>query len=102
MATTRYEVLASIETPECSLRLLRVTQGKSVDMHYHRNTTQIYFTCDGIAQVTVGDTTKTLKPHESIRVPKGVLHSLTSQGEAVVLSVSVPPLQLEDQHPVSH
>lgn len=95
-----YEVLRHSSLPECSLRLIRVSPGHAVERHYHQATVQIYVLLEGEAQVSIGDTVRTLRPYESVRVPRFIPHSITSEGTAVALSVSIPPLKLEDQHPV--
>lgn len=95
-----YEVLSHVDLPECSLRLLRLGGEKRVHLHYHEKCTQVYFVVQGTAEVTVGNDTRKLKARESARAPVLVPHGVRSDDRAVVLSVSVPPLDLEDQHPV--
>jgi quercetin dioxygenase-like cupin family protein len=93
-----YKVVGSVETEECSLRLLRLFEGETVGRHHHNNTTQTYFVLEGVVEVEVGDTTKMLRPYEIQRVAPGITHGLRSIGEALVLSISIPPLQMDDQH----
>ena len=93
-----YEVMSHTESPECSLRLLRLTKDKSVHLHHHHMTTQIYFVLEGTARATVGEETVMLEPHEILRVPPDTLHGIETDREAVVLSISIPPLQPSDQH----
>ncbi len=93
-----YEVLSHQETPECSLRLLRFTKDASVRPHHHHKTTQTYFVLEGKVQVSVGDETSTVAAHETLRVPVDAVHSLQGVGDALVLSISIPPLQPSDQH----
>lgn len=95
-----YAVLSHVELPECSLRLLRLGGEKRVRLHYHEKCTQVYFVLRGTAEVTVGRDTRKLKPRESIRAPARIPHGIRSDDQAVILSISVPPLDLEDQHPV--
>ena len=64
-----YEVLSDTRTPECSLRLLRLSHGHRVSPHCHKNTTQIYVILEGIAQVVIQDTRSSLRPYETVRVP---------------------------------
>src|SRR5439155_744825 len=52
------------------------------------------------ADARVGDHTLRLRPYETVRIEKGVVHSVrTLRGEALVLSLSIPPLDPDDQHP---
>jgi len=93
-----YEVLSHLETPECSLRLLKLTKDKFVYLHHHHKTTQIYFLLEGTAKATVDGKSVILKPHQILRIPPDALHSIRTEGEALVLSISIPPLEASDQH----
>ncbi len=93
-----YEVVSHSGTPECSLRLLKLTQGKSVHLHHHHYTTQTYFVLEGAVQVTAGEETVVLRPHQILRIPIDTLHSIRAEDEALVLSISIPPLEASDQH----
>ena len=93
-----YEVISYTETPECSLRLLKLAKDKFVHLHHHHKTTQIYFILEGTARATVDDKSVVLKPYQILRVPPDALHSIRTVDEAVVLSISVPPLEASDQH----
>lgn len=95
-----YKVVSSVQTEECSLRLLRLGEGETVESHYHKLTTQIYLALEGVVEVRVGSTARPLRPYEMLRVPPGTPHGLRSPGPALILSLSIPPLQVEDQHPV--
>jgi len=93
-----YEVVSHVATPECSLRVLRLTKGKSVRPHHHHKTTQIYFVLEGTAQATLDDKPIMLKRHQVLRVPPEVIHGIGTDDEAIVLSISIPPLDFSDQH----
>jgi len=95
-----YEVVSYIETPECSLRLLRLGRAQSVQLHYHEKTTQIYFVIEGNVQAMVGTSLKVLEPHQSLTIPPRTPHRISSAETALVLSISIPPLQADDQHPL--
>lgn len=94
----RYEVVSHWETPECTLRLLKLAKDKSVEPHYHHTTTQIYFVVEGTAHATVGGETMILQPHQILAVPGDAIHGIWTEGEALVLSISVPPLEDSDQY----
>ena len=95
-----YEVLSNVETPECSLRLLRLGEAQSVQLHYHERTTQIYFVLEGAVQAMVGTSLRVLESHQSLRIPPRTPHRVSSEETALVLSISIPPLQADDQHPL--
>jgi len=92
-----YQVLADMRMPECSLRILRLSRGKTVNLHVHRKTTQVYFVIEGDAMATVAGEDKKLGPMESLRVPIDTPHALSTESTAIVLSISIPPLRLDDQ-----
>lgn len=93
-----YEVVSSVETEECSLRLLKLDEGKYVNLHHHDKTTQTYFVIEGVAEVTIGRSTKKLRPYEILRIPPETVHGIRSAEPSLVLSISIPPLQMDDQH----
>ena len=95
-----YEVVSHVETPECSLRLLRMGRDQSVQLHYHERTTQTYFVLEGTVQAMVGTSLRVLEPHQSLRIPARTPHRISSEEPALVLSISIPPLDAEDQHPL--
>jgi len=97
-----YEVVSDVETPECSLRLIRLGPSREVSVHYHEHSTQIYFGVQGQVEITVNKERRKLSPHESTRVAPFVPHGVRAEGPALVLSISVPPLAPEDQHAIGH
>ena len=92
-----YHVLADMRTPECSLRVLRLSPGKTVNLHIHRKTTQVYFVIEGDAIATVAGENKKLGSMESLRVHSDTPHAISTESSAVVLCISIPPLRLDDQ-----
>ncbi len=92
-----YQVLADMRMPECSLRILRLSPGKTVNPHVHHRTTQVYFVIEGDAMATIAGENKKLGPMESLRIPIGTPHALSTESTTVVLTVSIPPLRLDDQ-----
>ena len=92
-----YEVLADARLPECSLRILRLSPGRAVNLHVHHMTTQVYFVIQGDAVATVAGESKKLGPMQSLRVPIDTPHGISTESTATVLSISIPPLRLDDQ-----
>jgi mannose-6-phosphate isomerase-like protein (cupin superfamily) len=98
MHVVDYEVISHQETPECSLRLLNLTKDKGVHLYHHHKTTQIYFVLEVTARATVARKSAVLKPYQILRIPRDALHDIRTDGEALVLSISVPPLDASDQN----
>jgi mannose-6-phosphate isomerase-like protein (cupin superfamily) len=95
-----YEILSHVSMPECSIRIIRMLEQEHVAAHYHENCAQIYTVLEHEVEARVGDHTLRLRPYETVRIEKGVVHSIrTLRGEALVLSLSIPPLDPDDQHP---
>lgn len=96
----RYEVVAHLATPECSLRLIRITGTTSVEPHYHERTTQVYVVLEGTAELTLRRRKTRLEPYQTVTVPPFTAHGVAASDTALVLSISVPPLAPDDQHRV--
>ena len=95
-----YEILSHVSMPECSIRIIRMLETEHVAPHYHEKCAQIYTVLEHQVEAVVGDHTLRLRPYETVRIEKGVVHSVrTLSGEALVLSLSIPPLDPDDQHP---
>jgi mannose-6-phosphate isomerase-like protein (cupin superfamily) len=96
-----YEILSHVVLPECSIRIIRMQQAEHVSPHYHEKTAQVYTVLENRVEALVGDHTMLLRPYETVRIEKGVVHSIrTLDGDALVMSLSIPPLEREDQHVV--
>ncbi|MBI1884802.1 MAG: cupin domain-containing protein [Chloroflexi bacterium] len=96
-----YEVLSHVEMPECSIRIIGMRQTESVAPHFHNESTQIYTVLEHEVEAKVGERTFHLLPYETVRIEKGVVHSVRAVTEsALVLSLSIPPLDREDHHVV--
>lgn len=93
-----YEVLSHVEMPECSIRIIGMKESEQVPLHYHEKCTQVYTVLEQEVEAEVGDHTMRLRPYETVRIEKGVRHGVRAvEGSALVLSVSIPPLDRNDQ-----
>lgn len=96
-----YEVLSHTALPECSVRIIRMRVEEHVAPHFHKLSTQVYTVLEGRVEVRAGDQEQHLRPYETVRIDKDEVHSLrTPDGEALVMSLAIPPLSLDDQHVV--
>ena len=94
-----YEILSHVEMPECSIRIIGMRATEQVASHYHEQCTQVYAVLEHEVEARVGDRILRLRPYETVRIEKGVVHSVRAvDGSALVLSLSVPPLDRDDQH----
>jgi len=97
----QYEILSHIAMPECSIRIIGVKETEHVAPHYHEKCTQIYTVLEGEVEAQMGDHTFRLRPYETVRIEKGAVHSVCLARErALFLSLSIPPLEQDDQHVV--
>ena len=95
-----YEILSHTLLPECSIRIIRMMPEEHVNAHYHLKSAQIYTVLEHEVEARVGDHTMRLRPYETVRVEIGQVHSIRAVGaEALVMSLSIPPLERDDQHP---
>ncbi len=96
-----YEILSHVEMPECSIRIIGMKESERVALHHHEKCAQIYTVLEEEVEARVGDRPLRLRPYETVRIEKGVRHGVRAvDGPALLLSLSIPPLDREDQHVV--
>jgi mannose-6-phosphate isomerase-like protein (cupin superfamily) len=95
-----YEILSHTLLPECSIRIIRMLPEEHVNAHYHEKSAQIYTVLEHEVEARVGDHTMRLRPYETVRIDVGQVHSIRAvDAEALVMSLSIPPMDRDDQHP---
>jgi quercetin dioxygenase-like cupin family protein len=95
-----YEILSHTLLPECSIRIIRMLPDEHVNAHYHKKSAQIYTVLENEVEARVGDHTMRLRPYETVHIDANEVHSIrATDGEALVMSLSIPPLERDDQHP---
>jgi len=95
-----YEILSHTLLPECSIRIIRMMPEEHVNAHYHQKCAQIYTVLEHEVEARVGDHMMRLRPYETVRIEIGQVHSIRAvDAEALVMSLSIPPLERDDQHP---
>ncbi len=95
----QYEVLSDVAMPECSIRIIGMKESEQVALHYHEKCTQIYTVLEHQVEARVGEQTFRLRPYETVRIEKGTVHSVRPlAGSALLLSISIPALERDDQH----
>ena len=77
------------DTPGYKIKTIVVKPGKrlSLQKHFHRN--EHWTVVSGTATVTVGDTTKLIRPNESTYIKMGEVHRLENEGKIPVVMVEV-------------
>lgn len=96
-----YEILSHTAMPECSIRIIRMLPQEHVALHYHEKSAQVYTVLEHVVEARVGDFTMRLRPYETVRIERNERHSIRAvEGEALVMSMSIPPLDRDDQHSV--
>ncbi len=94
-----YEILSHVEMPECSIRIIGMKESEQVALHYHEKSTQIHTVLEEEVEMEVAGRTMRLRPYETVRIETGMHHSMRPvEGAALVLSLSIPPLDRDDQH----
>jgi quercetin dioxygenase-like cupin family protein len=101
MNESEYEILSHTLMPDCSIRIIRMLTNERVAPHFHKLSAQVYTVLEHEVEARVGDQTLHLRPYETVRIEPGQVHSIRAiAGGALVMSLSVPPLDRDDQHPV--
>ena len=77
------------DTPGYKIKTIVVKPGKrlSLQKHFHRN--EHWTVVSGTATVTVGDTTKLIRPNESTYIKMGEVHRLENEGKIPVVMIEV-------------
>ena len=98
-----YQVLQDYAGPTASVRVFKLKAGAdAVGLHVHKKSAQIYVALEGMVVVDVGGQETALKPFDVLQVPAGAAHGASpAGGDAVLMNISVPPLEADDQVPVS-
>lgn len=99
----QYRVLQDFECPTASVRVFRLGGPmESIDQHVHRRSMQIYVSVAGRARITVDGVEHVLEPYDAFAVWAGTPHGAAPfDGEATIMNISVPPLEADDQLPVT-
>ncbi|MEE8346034.1 MAG: cupin domain-containing protein [Dehalococcoidia bacterium] len=93
-----YDILSHVETPECSIRIIGMKETEQVALHYHEKCAQVYTVLENEVEAQVDDRTMRLRPYETVHIEKGVRHGVRAvKGAALVMSLSIPPLDRNDQ-----
>ena len=97
-----YEILSHTLMPECSIRIIRMLGNERVAPHFHKLSAQVYTVLEHEVEARVGEQTLHLRPYETVRIEPGEVHAIRAFGSqgALVMSLSIPPLDRDDQHPV--
>ncbi len=95
-----YEILSHTLMPDCSIRIIRMLSNENVAPHFHKKSAQVYTVLEHEVEARVGDHTRRLRPYETVRIEPGEVHAIRAvTDEALVMSLSIPPLDRDDQHP---
>jgi mannose-6-phosphate isomerase-like protein (cupin superfamily) len=88
------ELLASRNSPLKNLSLAEaiVFPGESTFLHYHTESEEIYYICQGKGVVEVSNETQPIKPLDAIAIPARKKHRITNTGkEPLVFLCSCSP-----------
>ena len=96
-----YQILEDLEAPDASVRVIQMTGAEEVECHVHQRSAQIYVALVGKVVVLCDGEETVLEPYRAFPVPRQSSHGVKpyGHGPAVVLNVSVPPLEADDQVP---
>jgi quercetin dioxygenase-like cupin family protein len=98
-----YELLTDFDQRSMSVRVFRLSPGEQqVDLHKHRYSTQVYVALEGQVAVHRDGVETVLAPYQALEVIPGMVHGARAIDDyAVVMNISVPPLAVDDQSPLS-
>jgi len=80
----------SIEDGEgYKVKNITVKPGESLSLQRHQHRAEHWVVVEGVAEVTCGDETFTLKQNESTYIPKGEIHRLSNPGRKVLKIIEI-------------
>jgi len=99
-----YELLADFDSRRVSVRVFRLVRGSEfVDRHRHAKSTQVYVALEGRVSILRDGVETAIAPYEALEVSPGVIHAARAiDPTAVVMNISAPPLDIDDQAPLGH
>jgi len=86
--------LTSADTPACSLH---VTFIKDSVLHYHRETTEVYYVLEGRGQMQLNDDVVDIEPGLVILIEPNTRHRLVSPEGVRTIVFSVPAFRADDE-----
>jgi mannose-6-phosphate isomerase-like protein (cupin superfamily) len=97
-----YEILQDFEAPEVSIRVIKMSgTGQSVGRHIHHRSTQVYIALQGRTTVDRNGELTHIEPYQTVVVAPETIHAAFPDGQSsIVMNISMPPLQADDQVPV--
>ncbi len=99
----KYEILQDYETKTASVRVIRMEGSvEQIEQHIHHKSMQIYLVIAGEARITADGVEHIMRPFETLSVYAGTAHGAAPVGpQAILANISIPPLQADDQLPVT-
>jgi len=75
---------------------LHVTQIRDAAVHYHKQTTELYYVLEGRGTMLLDGDEVTVRPGTTIMIPPGCRHAGRGRFKAVI--VTVPPFEADDEY----
>ncbi|MHB1910117.1 MAG: cupin domain-containing protein [Nitrososphaerales archaeon] len=75
--------------PHTQIALMRLLSTEEIGMEHHPRTTQFIKLEEGLAQITIGRETHTLKGGEAVVIPPNTLHNVVNVGNEDLLLYTV-------------
>ncbi|WP_337271425.1 mannose-1-phosphate guanylyltransferase/mannose-6-phosphate isomerase [Oryzifoliimicrobium ureilyticus] len=71
------------------VKRLFVTPGKKLSLQKHHHRSEHWICVRGTAEVTIGETTQTVRENESVYIPQGEVHRLANPGKILLEMIEV-------------
>lgn len=75
---------------------LHVTQIRDATVHYHKQTTELYYILEGRGTMLLDDDEVAIRPGTAITIPPHCRHA--GRGEFKAVIVTVPPFEADDEY----
>ncbi len=92
-ASTR--IVTAKDGAPCSLH---VTSIRDSVLHYHRDTTEVYYILEGTGKIELNGDWVDVSPGTVVWIEPGTRHRLTSDGGVKTIVFSLPAFREDDEH----
>lgn len=87
--------LTSADTPACSLH---VTSIRDSILHYHRETTEVYYVLEGTGSMHLNGDIVSVDPGTVVYIEPGTRHRLVSPAGVRTIVFSIPAFNADDEY----
>ena len=78
-----------LRIPGCCIKLIEVEPGQRLSLQQHQHRDELWMLLTGSGRITLGEQQWLLQPHESVTIPRMVLHRLENEGDTPLKLIEI-------------